>query len=68
MSISNTLILALLLWMLLYITPFIIPFILHIKYMNRLASTLFGFLMVCMFGWYGAAFYIMFALMFNDEL
>lgn len=36
--------------------------------MNRLASTLFGFLMVCAFGWYGAAFYIIFALMFNDEL
>lgn len=36
--------------------------------MNRLASVLFGLLMVCMFGWFGAVFYIMFTLIINNEL
>lgn len=68
MTTTSILILLVLLCMVLYITPFIIPFILHIKYMSRLTSTIFGFLMVCLFGWYGAAFFIIFALIFNDEL
>lgn len=67
MATSSILILALVLWLVLYITPFIAPFILHIKYMNRLASLLFGLLMVCMFGWFGAVFYIMLTLIINNS-
>jgi len=68
MATSSILILALVLWLVLYITPFIAPFFIHIKYMSRLASLLFGLLMVCMFGWFGTVFYIMFTLIINNEL